>query len=255
MFSVCCCASVSLFLLRLSVSASASVSVYVHVLVASCAAAAAASVSLPLRWLLILFASAPAFAFAFSLGLRSAVVASAASTPRLALCGRRQFIFGTLTAPCLRSLTLPAHCQLPSRSDSGWQACAFALKHTHVASSRPAVCACLRVFVRVRLCVSVCMCVSGISSISRFRDISTKGQREQQKLPLRSARCLWLSHVFHSHLQPFLLLTRFVPLLAFVSCLLYPFSQYSYCFVLPVTLFVIHSHLLFCSSALLSPNF
>lgn len=138
---------------------------------------------------------------------------------------------------CALSLSqLHSHCccylTLPGRR-------APSLSHTHTHTAAPGLCSLrLSACVFVRVCVRVCMCVSGISCISQFQGISTKGQCENNK----NCPCAQLSHVFHSRLQPFLLLTRFVPLLAFVSsCLLYPFSRYSYRFVCREPLFSSHS--------------
>lgn len=160
MFSVCCCASVSF--LRCSVLP----------LPLSLSLPQSLSLSTSTSWSLS-SGSAAALAFNF-VCLCSCVCIRSASTPRLALCGRRQFIFGTLTAPWLvlshsPSYTANARCYLALAGRR-----APSLSHTH-SSSRP-------------LSACVLVCVSGISCISQFRGISALWQRENNKnCPLRSA--------------------------------------------------------------------
>lgn len=114
---------------------------------------------------------------------------------------------------CALSLSqLHSHCYcyltLPGRR-------APSLSHTHTHTQQLqafAVCVCLRVCSCEYVCVCACVYLASLVSPS-FGGISTKGQCENNK----NCPCAQLSHVFHSRLQPFLLLTRFVPLLAFVS--------------------------------------
>lgn len=119
--------------------------------------------------------SAAALAFNF-VCLCSCVCIRSASTPRLALCGRRQFIFGTLTAPCLVLSHSPhsLHSQCPLLSRSDWQACAFALTtHTHTQQQLQAsVCVCARV------------CIWHLLYLPVSGYLCQRATREQQKLPL-----------------------------------------------------------------------
>lgn len=186
--------------------------------------------------------SAAALAFNF-VCLCSCVCIRSASTPRLALCGRRQFIFGTLTAPWLvlshsPSYTANARCYLALAGRRAPSLSPHTLTHTHNSSSRP-------------LSACVLVCVSGISCISQFRGISAKGQRENNKnCPLRSALpCFPFS--FSSHFYCSLVLCRRCwPLSPLVSCIHFLSIHIVLCAV-SHSFFPIHSRLLF-SSLLIS---
>lgn len=114
--------------------------------------------------------SAAALAFNF-LCLCSCVCIRSASTPRLALCGRRQFIFGTLTAPWLvlshsLSYTANARCYLALAGRR-----APSLSHTQQ-QLQASVCLCARV------------CIWHLLYLPVSGYLCQRATREQQKLPL-----------------------------------------------------------------------
>lgn len=119
----------------------------------SVSASVALSLSTSTSWSLpqsLSSGSAAALAFNF-VCLCSCVCIRSASTPRLALCGRRQFIFGTLTAPWLVLSHSPSY-TANAVAISLWLAGVRLRSHTHTAA--PGLCS-----LPLSACVLVCACV------------------------------------------------------------------------------------------------